>query len=50
MEKCILELIADFARWKGDTYRLASLIVERQKEIMRQRLIDAGYPEAAELL
>lgn len=50
MEKCLLELIADFALWKGDTYRLASLIVERQKEITRQKLVDAGMPEAAEIV
>lgn len=50
MEKCILELISDFALWKGDTYRLASLLIERQKEVLRQRLIDAGFPDAAELI
>lgn len=50
MDKSILDLIANFALWKGDTYRLASLIIEKQKEIGRQKLIDAGYPEAAELI
>lgn len=50
MEKCLLELIADFPQWKGDTYRLAVLIAERQKEIIRQKLIDAGFEEAAEVI
>jgi len=50
MDKSILEIIGTFALWKGDTYRLASLIVERQKEIDRQLLIDNGFPEASELI
>ena len=50
MDKSILEIIADFQLWKGDTYRLASLIVNRQKEIDVQTLVDAGFPEAAEVL
>lgn len=50
MDKSILDLIADFSRWKGDTYRLASLILEQQKEIDRQKLLEAGYPEAADLI
>jgi hypothetical protein len=41
-------LIADFNQWKGDTYRLASLVSELQKEIDREKLVD--FPEAAELL
>lgn len=50
MDKRIIDLIANFAQWKGDTYRLASLIAEQQKEVDRQKLIDAGMPEAAELI
>ncbi len=50
MEKCILEVIADFPAWKGDTYRLASLLLERQREAIRQKLIAAGFTEAAELI
>ena len=50
MDKRILDLIADFSQWKGDTYRLATLIVELQKEIDREKLIAAGMPEAAEVL
>lgn len=48
MDKRILDIIADFTQWKGDTYRLASLIVEEQKEIDKEKLVD--YPEALELL
>jgi hypothetical protein len=48
MDKRIIDLIADFAQWKGDTYRLASLISELQKEVDREKLVD--YPEAAGLL
>jgi len=50
MDKRILELIANFHLWKGDTYRLASLIAEEQKTIDREKLVEAGYPEAAEVL
>lgn len=50
MDKRILALIADFAQWKGDTYRLASLISEMQKQIDREKLIAADMPEAAELI
>lgn len=50
MDKCLLDLIADFSQWKGDTYRLASIIVEKQKEEIRKKLIEAGFPEAAEVI
>ena len=50
MDKRIMALISDFAQWKGDTYRLASLISEMQKEIDREKLIAADMPEAAELI
>lgn len=50
MNKSILDIIADFPLWKGDSYRLASLIVEAQKDIDRQLLIDNGFPEASELI
>lgn len=50
MEREILDLVSDFAQWKGDSYRLAVLVMEKQKEIDRQKLIDAGLPEAAEAL
>lgn len=50
MDKRILALISDFAQWKGDTYRLASLVAELQKEIDREKLVEAGFSEAAEVL
>ena len=50
MDKSILEIVNDFAQWKGNTFTLAALIVEAQKEIDRQRLIAASYTEAAEVI
>lgn len=50
MDKRILALIADFAQWRGDTYRLAGLIVELQKEIDREKLLAADLTDAAALL
>ena len=50
MDKRILELIADFSQRKGDTYRLAVLIAEMQKDIDREKLVAADYPEAAEVI
>lgn len=50
MDKSILEIIADFSQWKGDTYRLAALIVERQKELDREKVTAAGFPEAADAI
>lgn len=50
MGKEILDLIADFSKWKGNSYTLAALIVEMQIAVDRQKLIDAGFPEAAEVI
>lgn len=50
MGKEILDIIAAFSLWKGNTYTLASLIVEAQIAIDRQKLIDAGFAEAAEAI
>lgn len=50
MDKSILDLINDFPQWKGNTFTLAALIQEKQKELDRQKLIDAGFPEAAEVI
>jgi hypothetical protein len=50
MDKSILDLINDFAQWKGNSFTLAALIVQRQQEIDRQKLIDAGFPEASEVI
>ena len=50
MGKEVLDLIADFNKWKGNSYTLAALIVEMQIAVDRQKLIDAGFPEAAEVI
>lgn len=50
MDKRILELIADFPQWKGDSYRLAALVSEQQREIDREKLVAAEMPEAAEVI
>ena len=50
MDKQIIDVINDFALWKGDTFRLANEIVEKQKQIDRDKLVEAGLPEAAEIL
>lgn len=50
MDKPLLDLIADFSQWKGDTYRLAALIAAKQREIDADKLDAAGMPEAAEIV
>lgn len=48
MDKSILDIVKDFTAWQGNTYTLAALIVEKQKELDRQAVIASGFPEAAE--
>jgi hypothetical protein len=50
MDKRILDLVKDFAQWQGNTFTLANLVIELQKEIDREKLIAAGWPEAAEVI
>lgn len=50
MEKYILDIVSNFSLWKGDTYRLASLIAAAQKEADAQKLDAAEMPEAAEIV
>jgi hypothetical protein len=50
MDKRILDLIGDFRAWGGNTYKLANMICELQKEINREKLIEAGHTEAAEVV
>ena len=50
MDKQILDLVADFSQWKGDTYRLAALISEKQKQIDAEKLDAAEMPDAAEIV
>lgn len=50
MDKSIIEIVNDFAQWRGDSFRLANLIVEAQKELDRAKLVAAGMPEAAAVI
>lgn len=50
MDKRILELVNNFSEWKGNSFILANAIVELQKDIDRQKLIEGGFTEAAELI
>lgn len=50
MDKSILEVVNDFSLWRGNTFTLAALLVEKQKEVDRQKLVDAGFVEAAEII
>jgi hypothetical protein len=50
MDKQILAVVDEFSEWKGNTYTLANLIVEKQKEIDRNKLIEAGFVEASEVI
>jgi hypothetical protein len=50
MDKLIIDIVSDFAAWKGDTYRLAALISEAQKQLDVERLVAAEMPEAAEIV
>lgn len=50
MEKRILDLINNFREWGGDTYKLASMVCELQKQITREKLIQAGHEEASEVV
>lgn len=50
MDKRLLAIVNDFTQWRGDTFRLAQLLIEAQKEIDRERVTEAGYPEAAEAI
>lgn len=50
MDKRILALVDEFGEWKGNAYTLANLISEKQKEIDRETLVNAGFVEASEAL
>ena len=50
MDKRILDLVNDFSQWKGNSFTLANLIMEMQKEIDREKLIAAGFTDAAEVI
>lgn len=44
MDKRLIDVVANFQQWKGDTYRLAALVAEEQKQITAEKL------DAAEML
>lgn len=50
MDKSLIDVVNDFSRWRGDTYRLAALIAAHQKEQDAPALDDAGFTEAAEVV
>ncbi len=50
MDKRILDLVANFAAWRGDTYKLAAQVAELQREIDRESVTNAGFPDAAEAI
>lgn len=50
MDKRILDIINDFTQWKGDSFRLAVLVTEEQKQIDAEKLETAEMPEAAEVV
>ena len=50
MGKDILDIINDFSLWKGNTFTLAALLIEKQKELDRQKLVEAGFTEASEVI
>ena len=50
MDKIILAVVDEFSEWKGNAYTLANLIAEKQKEIDRETLLNAGFIEASEAL
>jgi len=50
MDKSILAIVSDFSQWKGDTYRLAALVADAQREADKSKLAELGYTEASEAL
>lgn len=50
MEKYLLDIVSNFSLWKGDTYRLASLVAAAQKEHDAQKIDAAEMYDAAEIV
>lgn len=50
MDKRIVDIVGDFAQWRGDTYRLAAMVCEQQKQIDIEKLEAAEMPEAADVV
>ncbi len=50
MDKRIIDVVSNFGAWKGDSYRLAALVAEEQKQIDADKLDAAEMPDAAALV
>ena len=50
MDKRILDLVNDFAQWRGNAFTLAALVADLQREIDRDKLAAAGMMEATEVI
>ncbi len=50
IDKDILDVVNDFAAWKGNSYTLAALIVAKQLELTKEKLTALGFTDAAEAL
>ncbi len=50
MHKSLLDIVGDFASWRGNLFTLAALLIAQHTELVKQRLIDAGFQEAADSL
>ena len=44
----LLLLVQDFAQWKGDVYRLAVIVAEKQRMEDADKVEAAGYTDLAE--
>ncbi len=47
MDKRILDLVNDFAQWRGNPFTLAALVADLQKQIDREKLEAAGLSSEA---
>lgn len=50
MDREILLVVETFDLWKGNSFTLAALVAEKQKELDRAKLEAAGHSEAAEAI
>lgn len=50
MDKQIIDIVNDFTQWKGNSFTLAALLTEKQKELDREKVVNAGFTEAAEVI
>ena len=46
----LLKIVQDMPAWRGDVYRLATLVAEAQKEESAAVAENAGFTEAADLI